>query len=121
LTLIDTAEEVSVRGVLPPERVAVPLELALATFWVREKPDAVELGQTRFAVRSPAGEELDFGAPVDVDLQTEPRVQTVGRIEVMPLLGAGRYEFVVQYRRQGDQEWGNCAQVPLDVGVSAAD
>jgi hypothetical protein len=121
VSLIDTAEEIQVHGDLPAERVGVALEMALVSFWVRDESAVTERGETRFSVRAPNGDELDIGAPIDVNLEDDKRVQTVGRIEVMPILGGGRYEYVVQYRGMGQQEWTTCGQVPLDVSVIVPD
>jgi hypothetical protein len=115
VSLIDVMEELFIDGALPRGRVSLPLRLALVSCWMRTSRDDAERGHARFQVLSPEGVSLATGLEIEVDLESERRAQTIGKIEVMPLHGIGTYHFAVEFRGAQQADWQECARIPLEI------
>jgi hypothetical protein len=115
VSLMEVADDIAVEGEIPRGGdVAAPVELALVSDWAREG-GLPEQGATRFTLHAPDERLLAEGTEIQVNLVDEERVQTVGQIHLLPLAGPGRYEFVVQYRRDIKEPWATQSRIPLDI------
>jgi len=117
LSLIGVAEELSIAEEFASESTAaLAVNLAVASYWVREQSDVEERGYVRVDVRCPDASVI-VGRELSVLLDRDWRAQTVGRIGSLPVRGAGRYEFRIHHRRDANCEWQLCAELPLELRV----
>lgn len=120
VSLIDVAEEVGIGGPLPQEENAgVRVDLYLVSYWLREDEGVPELGKVRVDVCGPSGAPPLEGVELDVDLREQSRIQSVGRIDVIPLSGAGNYGFRVNHQPKAGSPWTVVADVPLMIKQTA--
>jgi hypothetical protein len=117
VSLINVVEEFILEGELPANRVDLPIQAALVSYWTRSERETSEYGRTRVRVVSPAGESLATGHVWELDLREERRAQLVSRIEMLPLQGEGIYQLVIEYRGEQETAWNEAARIPLEVWV----
>jgi len=55
----------------------------------------------------------------EIDLSVHERTRMRTRIAGLPIVGAGRYIFHLEYRNEGETDWKDAAKVPLVVKVEA--
>ena len=117
VSLINVVEEFILEGELPANRVDLPIQAALVSYWTRSTRDTPEYCRTRMRVVSPSGESLATGHAWKLDLMDETRAQLVGHIEMLPLQGAGIYQLVIEYRSEQEDAWNEATRIPLEVWV----
>jgi len=117
VSLINVVEEFILEGELPSNRVDLPIQAALVSYWTRSERETPEYGRTRVRVVSPAGESMTIGHAWELDLLEERRAQLVSRIEMLPLQGEGIYQLVIEYRSEQEAAWNEATRIPLEVWV----
>lgn len=121
VTLFEAVEGLSLPPEVPADRdVAIQLELVLVTLWSRTNPAVPEAGNGRFRLVAPEDQTLMTGEH-DLSLGGQYiRSRNFSRLRNLPLHGPGFYEFVIEYRVAGEQEWVEATRVPLEVRFQAA-
>lgn len=124
LSLVDLAQEIFVEGTLSDDdgtSLGARVDLYIVSYWLRDQVEVAEDGWVRLSVKSPDGSETE-AATRNLDLSTESRTYTVFRVDVLPVVQTGRFEFRLSYRADEGEEWKFVAEVPLDIapGESAS-
>jgi hypothetical protein len=118
LTLFEILDQIQIEGTLPPtgERVTtlLALRLALVSLW-RKEPDDDEEIELRMVVHGPSGEEkIAPQQQMKINFASTPRARHILRMDGLPYLGIGTYNFVLQ--RKEANSWIDMCEVPLEVG-----
>jgi len=103
----------------PPPNVVVAVHIEVLTLWARSDPNVPAGGEERLSLIAPNGDSI--GSMVrEVNLtSTYQRFRSRFIIEGIILRGQGRYLFRVELRREGQADWSQVANIPLDVFFSA--
>ena len=116
LSLFDTIEQLKIEVSEPlPAKAAVPLVAQLATFWTRTDLEAPEKVPARIRFIAPSGKTLAT-SPFEVDVQSKPNHRVIMKMQGLPVVGSGRYWFVVELKVTGGR-FKPQARLPLDVSI----
>lgn len=114
LSIFDVIEQLNVLGPLPDPatKSAVPITYEIVSLWYRADPKAPEETVGRIRLVGPNEAEV-FGQEFPVNLIDHPRMRTQLRSLGFPMLGAGRYMFLVEIRRNNNLE--SAARIPVQL------
>ena len=117
ISLFDVIEQLNVLGPLPPPQpgatAAIPIAFELVSVWSRANPEEGEDSTGRVRLLGPNGNQL-FENTFPVSLIDYPRMRTQLRTMGFPLVGTGRYTFVVEIQRANSQ-WESVARIPVQL------
>lgn len=111
VSLFNTLENIVVLGELSKERPFI-LSCEIMSLWVREHEDEPVSGQLQAYLVSPEGKDPQ-SIVLDIDLTRTPFHRTRLTIGALPILSTGRFEFCIDYRLAGEEEWRPAARLPF--------
>ena len=76
-------------------------------------------GSSRLRLFAPDGQLLKTSLESAVNLVDFPRMRTIGRISGIPIRGSGIYYFRLQLLEEGETEWQDVANIPLQVEIKS--
>jgi len=114
ISLFEILEQINLAGSVPSDAV-LPMSFDIVSLWYRIA-DGLDQASGRVLLVDPANVERPLGE-FTVDLNTNPRMRTIHRVNGLPINGRGTYFFRIELRR-GD-EWNIEASIPLQVDVEA--
>jgi len=119
LSIFDVIEQINVLGPLPDASAhgAIPIQYEVLSLWSRSQPAEQEESTGRISLLSPTGTEV-FTQSFPVSLQQHERIRTQMKSMGFPILGAGRYVFLIEILRANDH-WDTVARLPVQL-VSTA-
>lgn len=114
ISLFDAFDEILVEpGEAPPEgekRIVFRFEGTLASLWMRSVRDVAEVVQIRIRMFSPQNEVI---AEHEAELElTSPVLRSVLRLEALPFVGFGEYNFVLETKDREKARYKELARVP---------
>jgi len=119
LSLFEVLEQVTVLGGAPVDRkIAIPMQLELASSWTRSDRAVGETATMRFRLIMPNG-IVENGPQTQVNMLLHERQRVLIKMNALPIHGQGQYEFLVEVLTP-DNKWEECARVPLAVFIAAA-
>ncbi len=98
----------------PPETIPISVHL-VSQFW-RSDPSLPERGSVRVRIHGAEGQRADL-VECDVDLSSRKRANIILKINGLPYLGQGEYEFDIE--ESADGAWRHLASIPLEVRLRA--
>ena len=113
ISLVEVIEQLQVTG---SSAGVLPISLELVTLWSRSHPERAAKGLARLAVIAPDGSKSE-PAEYQVNLTSHQRLRGRARIQGLPIRGAGRYQFDVHIKVEGDEDWRKVASIPLDLSI----
>jgi hypothetical protein len=119
LSLVDVTQEIRVEAPAADDdggSVGARIDLYLVSFWLRSNPSTPERGQVRLSVQSPDSPgDATEASTRELDLVADCSAYTVFRIDVLPFVAPGRFEFRLHYRADAASDWQLMGEVPLDL------
>ncbi|SRR6266478_2542782 len=100
--------------------VIVPFQMEFVSTWYRSDPNQGERGTGRLGIANPDGTAV-AGNQFAIDLTAFYRAHVVVRSSGIGLVAAGVYQFVVDVKGEGREDWQTVARIPLNVAVAVAD
>jgi len=113
VSLFNTLENLLVFGTPSKERPFV-LSCEIVSLWAREKQDVPCSGQMQVSLNIP-GTDAPHMVSLEIDLTKTPFHRTRITIGTMPMMVAGRFEFLVEYRLTGKETWETATRLPFIV------
>ena len=99
------------------QKIAIPMDLTLATLWWRSDLEIEEVAFQRVRLISPSQEWTGVeSSEMEIKLVNNiKRFRTRNRFSGIPYTGNGVYRFVVQIRDSDQDEWRDITSVPLEI------
>ncbi len=119
VSLFEVIEQLTIRGAPQSQEFLLPGTFELVSLWVRTDPAVPESAAMRIQLQRPDG-SLKGGGTMDVNLTSALRNRTLAKMNGLPLLGAGRYCFIVESKLASEAVWTLCARIPVEVAIEAA-
>jgi hypothetical protein len=121
ISLIDVVEQIAaVPPTNPPPQGTgmIPLPLEIVSLWARENPLVAARGRARVDLVAPDGSR-QASFEFEIDLSKFERLRTQGKMNGVPVVGAGRYSFIVSLQQEHQDPWIEVARVPLQMVLGA--
>jgi len=113
VSLFNTLENLLVFGTPSKEKPFV-LSCEIVSLWAREKQDVPCSGQMRASLIT-SDEETPHTVSLDIDLSKTPFHRTRITIGALPMTSTGRFEFLIEYRLSGEENWQVATRLPFIV------
>jgi hypothetical protein len=114
--MFEALEQITIAG--PPlgeaETGIIPMSFEIVSLWTRSRDNQPSRGRSRLRLLTPGGvalKEQEYG----IDLSVNQRNRTRVRIAGLPILGAGRHEFILHLQRENEIEWREVGKLPLQI------
>jgi len=120
VSLLDVVEQLNIRDEPSPEG-GILFSLDLMTLWARACLDRSAQGRGRVTFLSPSGEVKEGPFEYDIDLSEHKRNRSTGRFRSLHISGSGRHVFRVELRNEGETEWRQVADIPLEINFTPPD
>lgn len=116
ISLFDVVEEItlSTNNPIAEDGAILPIELTVASLWIRSDDDVPGMGWSRIQFQYPSGQKLDE-LEVEINLSNHLRSRGIAKIQGLRIKGEGRYSFSIQLL-QGE-EWEEVARIPLHIRI----
>jgi len=111
VSLFNVMENIVVPSQPSPEKPLV-LSCEIISLWAREKIDEPANGQLQVNFVNPDGRDSQ-SIILDIDLTKSPLHRTRLTIGALPITTTGRFEFRIDYRLMGEENWLTVARLPL--------
>jgi hypothetical protein len=92
----------------------IPISFDVVTLWSRASDNQPARGSARLLLTTPS-DKIVGEQEHNVDLTVYQRARTRTRMAGLPIQEAGRYQFRVQFRHDGEAEWRDVANIPLQI------
>lgn len=117
ISLFEVIEQIQLAPIgQTPERAVAPIQLQIVSLWCRSDLERPSRGQARVAIRVPGG--VESGTAIhELDLSQFRRLRTRSMLDRIPIAGSGLYRFIVQLRQDGQDEWSEVANMPLEITI----
>jgi hypothetical protein len=112
ISLLEVLEQLTIVG--PPIPSVVPVRFEVVTLWGRSDADQPSRGHARLLFLTPSDTVIGEHE-YDIDLSVYQRYRTRTVMTGLPVQEAGRHHFRVQLRDEGETEWRDVANIPLQV------
>jgi hypothetical protein len=113
VSLFNTLENLLVFGTPSKEKPFI-LSCEIVSLWAREKQEVPCSGQMQVSLNIP-GTDAPHTISLEIDLTKTPFHRTRITIEAIPMIVTGRFEFLVEYRLAGKENWDTAAKLPFIV------
>ena len=113
ISLLEVLEQINIPAGAQFPLVA-PIQSDFVSFWYRSNPNQPERGTCRISVVTPNNQARE-ATQQTVDLTVYQRSRTIARSAGITLDAPGIYQFIIDLRQEGQQEWENVAHVPVSV------
>lgn len=111
VSLLNTLENLVIFGE-PSKEMPFILSCEIVSLWVREKEDEPASGQLQVYFVAPDGRDPQ-SAVLDIDLTKTTYHRTRLTIGALPLFSTGRFEFCIDFRLVGEEDWRPAARLPF--------
>ena len=98
----------------PVEKLVIPIELMVASFWVRPNQGNPEQCRIRVNFISPSQKKLAENN-MELNLDEHLRVRSILRLQGLPAPEEGDYNFQVEIYTEAGKGWETVAVVPLEI------
>jgi hypothetical protein len=115
VTLIEIIEQLNITGREDPIVVQMPMELV--SLWTRRDPETRARGRYRISFIEPDNAMTLEPYVADIDLTNHSRFRTRARMGGFPIRRAGRHKFRVDLQVEGEEEWRQIVEVPVQVNI----
>ena len=115
-SLLEILEQLTIpESPLPEGKITlIPISFDVVTLWSRASDNQAARGSAKLLFITPSGKIVGEHEH-NVDLTVYSRARTRTRMAGLPIQEAGRYQFRVQLRHDGETEWRDVATVPLQI------
>jgi hypothetical protein len=124
ISLINILEQLTLT---PPKidegKGAILGNFEIVTFWSRTNLEKPATGNARIVLYQPSGEIVEQtdsnkrGPEYTIDLTVFQRVRSRFKFNGIPFLGAGVYQFGIEYKNEGEEDWKEVAKVPIQISL----
>jgi len=119
ISLIEVLERIVVEATPPDqESIMIPITSVLVALSTRSILDQPAQGEGRIRLTSPTGDlirTVEFPIDLTAHTRTRSRLKAFG----LEIRSAGYYYFNVDLRQEGQDDWQQVAQIPLEVAFVA--
>jgi hypothetical protein len=120
VSLLDVVEQLNIRDKPSPDG-GILTSLDLMTLWARADLDRPAQGRGRVTFLSPSGEVNGGPFEYNIDLSQHGRNRSQGRFQALHISGSGRHIFRVELQNEGETEWRQVADIPLEIDFTPPD
>lgn len=120
VSLLDVVEQLNIRDEPSPEG-GILFSLDLMTLWARACLDRPAQGRGRVTFLSPSGEVKEGPFAYDIDLSEHKRNRSTGRFRSLHMSESGCHTFRVELQNEGETEWHQVADIPLEIDFTPPD
>lgn len=119
VSLFNALENIIVLGELSKEKPFI-LSCEIVSLWAREHEDKPASGQLRACFISPEGRNPQ-SIVLDIDLTKTPFHRTRLTIGALPVISTGWFEFVIDFRLAGEENWRPAARLPFLLSTQSVE
>lgn len=116
ISLFDVVEQLEaiIESVQPTAGVLISEQLDFVTLWQRVPQDQPARARSRLTLLRPSGEPVR-SEEMELDLSAHTRLRSINRIHGLGITGAGTYVFRVELRNEGESNWSQITNIPLQL------
>lgn len=118
ISLLEVLEQLTIAG--PPTPGVVPVRFEVVTLWGRSDTDQPSRGHARLLFLTPS-DTVTGEHEHDIDLSVYQRTRNRTLMTGLPVQETGRHHFRVQLRDEGETEWRDVADIPLQVSLEPSE
>lgn len=99
------------------DKFIIPFKIHVVSLWAREDLNKGSIGYGRINLISPSGDPLTRSQDFEINLLDHRRFRSRGNFPGFPIVGEGKYKFIVELRETETSKWEIVAEIPVEVRI----